>query len=236
MMTIRPAAERFHTRIGWLDSWHTFSFGNHYDEAHMGFGPLRVINDDRITAGAGFGTHPHKDMEIVSYVVDGALAHKDSMGNGGTIVPGDVQRMSAGTGVMHSEMNPQKNAPAHFLQIWLLPKSRGITPGYAQEHYAPATKRDQLRLLASDTPKDGAVAIHSDVDLYGTLLAQGKTVELPLRRAGRGWVQVVAGNVRVSDGENDVVIGTGDGVALLGKGVSIEGVGPDSELLLFDLG
>ncbi len=236
MMTLRPAAERFHTRIGWLDSWHSFSFGNHYDDAHMGYGPLRVINDDRITAGAGFGTHPHKDMEIVSYVVNGALAHKDSMGNGSTIVPGDVQRMSAGTGVLHSEMNPKKDAPAHFLQIWLLPKTRGITPGYEQVHHAAEAKRDTLRLLASDAPKDGAVAIHSDVDLYGSILSQGKSVEASLRRAKRGWLQVVSGSVRVSDGDNELVLGTGDGVAIAANGVAVEGVAASTEFLLFDLG
>jgi len=237
MITVRPAAERFHTRIGWLDSWHTFSFGEHRDPAHMGYGVLRVINDDRVTAGAGFGTHSHKDMEIVSYVVEGALGHQDSMGNGSTIVPGDIQRMSAGTGVAHSENNPQLNKPVHFLQIWLLPKTRGIKPGYAQEHFDGASKRDRLRLVASDAPRDGAIAIHSDVDLYASLLSAGKSVELALKRGGRGWVHLVKGSVTVDDGSGrTVTLETGDGAAIAGGGIALRGLAPDSELLVFDLG
>jgi quercetin 2,3-dioxygenase len=235
MITVRPALERFHTRIGWLDSWHSFSFGHHQDPAHMGFGVLRVINEDRVMAGQGFATHGHKDMEIVSYVVDGALGHKDSMGNGSTIVPGDIQRMSAGTGVMHSEMNPQKDKPVHFLQIWLLPKSRGIAPGYAQEHFSADTRRDRLRLVASDTPRDGAIAIHSDVDLYASLLSKGRSVEVPLTRAGRGWVQLVKGHVDVADGSDTVRLGPGDGAAIVGSRVALS-ASEDAELLVFDLG
>lgn len=235
MITVRPALERFHTRIGWLDSWHSFSFGHHQDPAHMGFGVLRVINEDRVTAGQGFATHGHKDMEIVSYVVDGALGHKDSMGNGSTIVPGDIQRMSAGTGVMHSEMNPQKDKPVHFLQIWLLPKSRGIAPGYAQEHFDVASKTDRLRLVASDRPRDGAIAIHSDVDLYASLLSRGQAVEVPLTRAGRGWVQIVKGRVDVGDGSDTVHLGPGDGAAIVGRQLALR-ASEDAELLVFDLG
>jgi hypothetical protein len=237
MMTIRPAADRFHTDIGWLDSWHSFSFGEHRDPAHMGYGVLRVINDDRVAAGAGFGTHPHRDMEIISYVVEGALGHRDSMGNGSIIVPGDLQRMSAGTGVTHSEHNPRPTQPVHFLQIWLLPKTRGIQPGYAQQHFDAASKRDCLRLVASDTPSDGAVAIHSDVDLYASLLAAGKAVQLTLRRGGRGWVQLVRGSVTVDDGSGQpVTLRAGDGVAIAAAGLVLQGVAVDSEVLVFDLG
>lgn len=235
MITLRPAIERFHTQIGWLDSWHSFSFGHHQDPAHMGFGVLRVINEDRVTAGQGFGTHGHKDMEIVSYVVDGALGHKDSMGTGSTIVPGDIQRMSAGTGVMHSEMNPQRDKPVHFLQIWLLPKSRGIAPGYAQEHFDVASKTDRLRLVASDKPRDGAIAIHSDVDLYASLLKTGTSVEVPLTRAGRGWVQVIKGSVELSDGDTPVRLGPGDGAAIVSTKLALKSTA-DAEVLVFDLG
>jgi redox-sensitive bicupin YhaK (pirin superfamily) len=197
---------------------------------------LRVINEDRVTAGAGFGTHPHKDMEIISYVVEGALSHQDSMGNGSTIVPGDVQRMSAGTGVTHSEKNHARDRSVHFLQIWLLPKTKGIAPGYAQVHVDDNAKRGSLRLIASDAPRDGAVAIHSDVDLYASLLSREQSVELSLKRSRRGWVQVVKGEVSVGDGATPVALRAGDGAAIAGASLALRGVAEGSELLVFDLG
>lgn len=234
-INVRPATERFHTHIGWLDSWHSFSFGQHQDPHHMGFRSLRVINEDTITAGAGFGTHPHQDMEIISYVVDGALGHKDSMGNGSTIVPGDVQRMSAGTGVFHSEMNKRADGETHFLQIWLLPKSRGIEPGYAQKHVAAGEKQDVLKLVASDSPRDGAVDVHADVDLYAGLLSKGAKVGMDLVRGGHGWVQIVKGAVQLTVDDQEVRLQAGDGAGLAGKRLDIV-ASDNTELLVFDLG
>ncbi len=236
MITVRPADARFLTHMGWLHSRHTFSFSHHYDPAHMGYRALRVINDDDIAAGHGFGMHPHANMEIVSYVTDGELSHKDSMGNSGTIVAGDVQRMSAGTGVFHSEKNSRQDASTHLLQIWLLPKSKDITPSYAQEHFSADSKHNRLRLVASDTPSDGALAIHSDVDLYASLLDENHSVELPLRRGGKGWVQIVKGEVMLSDGTNTAVLTTGDGAAIDSKQLSLMGKAAQTELLVFDLG
>lgn len=238
MMQVFKGNDRFHTQIGWLDSQHTFSFGEHQDPARMGFRNLRVINDDRVTAGAGFGTHGHKDMEIVSYVVDGALGHKDSMGTNGTIVPGEIQRMSAGTGVMHSEMNHQKTSTTHFLQIWILPRERGTKPGYAQKAFPSATKRDVLlRLLTGDGNRDGeasdgAVGIGADVDLYASLLSEGKELSASFKRSGHGFVHVVKGRVDV-DG---TVLEGGDGVALSGQqGARLKGLAAESDVLVFDL-
>lgn len=237
-MQVTTSKDRFHTQIGWLDSHHTFSFGEHYSPYRLGFRNLRVINEDKITAGAGFGTHGHKDMEIVSYVVDGALGHKDSMGTNGTIVPGEIQRMSAGSGVLHSEMNHQKNGATHFLQIWLLPREKGTAPGYAQKAFPAASKDNALvKLLSGDGDRDGdhedgSVGIGSDVDLYATLLSAGKTVHADFRRSRNGWVQVIKGSVRI-DG---TVLSAGDGAALEDvDGVDIEGVGDKSEVLVFDL-
>src|SRR5689334_14191371 len=170
MMTLRKAAERGHARHGWLDSHHTFSFANYYDPDHMGFGNLRVINDDRVEGGQGFGAHPHRDMEIISYVLDGALAHKDSMGTGAVIRPGDVQRMSAGSGVVHSEFNASPADEVHFLQIWIMPTKCGIAPGYEQKHFTDAEKRGRLRLVASPDGADGSVTIHADAKLYAGVL------------------------------------------------------------------
>jgi len=238
MNTLFTSDDRFHTRIGWLDSKHSFSFGEHHDEARMGFRNLRVINEDKVTAGAGFGTHGHKDMEIVSYVVDGALGHKDSMGTNGTIVPGEIQRMSAGTGVLHSEMNHQKNAPTHFLQIWILPRERGTRPGYAQKAFAAAEKRDVLKkILSGDGARDaehddGSLGIGADVDVYASLLGKEKRVRAELRRSNNGWVQVVKGKVDVSG----TVAAAGDGVAIEdAAAVDITGLADDSEILVFDL-
>ena len=233
MLTIRRAAERGRANFGWLDSRHTFSFGEYYDPAHMGFGPLRVINDDRVAAGGGFPTHPHRDMEIVSYVLEGALAHKDSIGTGSTIRPGDVQRMSAGTGIAHSEFNASKTEPVHFLQIWLLPERRGLTPGYEQKNFDAASKRDRLRLVASPDGREGSVTIRSDAALYAALLGKDARVAHDLA-PGRGvWLHVARGAVAVGD----VTLAEGDGLDVKDEqSLEIVGRAAESEILLFDLG
>ena len=191
MLELRRAGERGHANHGWLDSFHSFSFADYHDPRHMGFGSLRVINEDRIQAGTGFGTHGHRDMEIVSYVLEGALAHQDSMGNGSTIVPGDVQRMSAGTGVRHSEFNHEKAGVTHFLQIWIEPALRGIEPGYEQKHFDAAAKRGRLRLVASPDGRDGSVTIHQDAYLYAALLDGDERAVHRLPAARRAYVHAV---------------------------------------------
>jgi redox-sensitive bicupin YhaK (pirin superfamily) len=233
MITLRKASERGHANHGWLDSHHTFSFADYYDEKNMGFRGLRVINDDRVAAGRGFGMHPHRDMEIISYVLDGELAHKDSMGTGATIRPGDVQRMSAGTGVLHSEHNPSKADEAHFLQIWLLPAKRGITPSYAQKTFADADKRGQLRLVASPDGRDGSISINADANVYAGIFGTGESATLPLVAKRGAWVQVARGTVRVAG----QTLAAGDGLALEGVDeVRVEGDGEgEGELLVFDL-
>jgi len=231
MVHVRRSEDRGHAQHGWLDSRHTFSFADYYDPRFVGFRTLRVINEDRVQPGRGFGTHPHRDMEIVSYVIDGALAHKDSMGNGSTIKPGDVQRMSAGTGVTHSEFNPSPAEVVHFLQIWLLPERNGLPPSYEQRGFPEGEWRDALRLVASHDGRDGSVTVHQDVDLYATLLSRGATVELPLRVNRHAWVQVVRGAVAV----NGTPLAAGDGAALSDeRSVRLE-AGDETELLLFDL-
>jgi quercetin 2,3-dioxygenase len=231
MMTIRKASERGHADHGWLDSHHTFSFANYYDEKHMGFHNLRVINDDRVSPGQGFGTHPHRDMEIISYVLDGALAHKDSMGTGATIRPGDVQRMSAGTGVLHSEYNASKADDVHFLQIWIVPAKRNIAPSYEQKTFSDADKRGKLALVASQDGRDGSVTINADARVYAGVFGTDDKAELAIA-AGRGaWVQVARGKVRVNGQE----LGEGDGAAIENEGlVRIEGV-DEAEVLAFDV-
>jgi len=233
MQTIRRANERGRANFGWLDSKHTFSFGEYYDPAHMGFGPLRVINDDRVAGGGDFPTHPHRDMEIVSYVLDGALAHKDSLGTGSVIKPGDVQRMSAGTGIAHSEFNASQTDPVHFLQIWFLPERRGLQPGYEQKNFDAASKRDQLRLVASPDGRDGSVTIRSDAALYVSLLGEGATVSHQIA-PGRGvWVQVARGSVAVGG----AVLSEGDGLQVTDESaLEIVGKAAESEILMFDLG
>ena len=232
MLAIRPANERGLANHGWLDSRHTFSFGNYYDPQFMGFGPLRVINEDRVKPGQGFGTHGHSDMEIISYVLDGALEHKDSLGTGSVIRPGDVQRMSAGTGVRHSEFNASDSDPVHFLQIWILPERDGLEPSYEQKAFTDEEKRGQLRLVGSRDGRDGSVTIHRDVDLYASLLAAGDKVGYELGEGRYGWVQVARGAARLDDNE----LSAGDGVALKGaRSLTIEGV-DDAEILLFDMG
>ena len=198
MITLRKADDRFHTDIGWLDSRHSFSFGEHYHPEHMGFRALRVINDDRVRGGAGFPSHPHRDMEIITYVVEGALGHKDSMGNGTTIRPGEVQRMTAGTGVVHSEMNPSP-AQTHFLQIWIVPEKPGLTPGYEQKAFPAEERQGALRLVASRDGREGSVTVHQDVALYASVLGPGQEVAHPLAPGRHAWVQVVRGQVTLAD-------------------------------------
>lgn len=210
MITVRPAAERGHANHGWLDTFHTFSFANYYDPEHMGFGPLRVINDDRIAAGRGFGTHGHRDMEIITYVLDGAVAHKDSMGTGSTIRPGDVQRMSAGRGVLHSEFNPQPDAATHMLQIWIEPDVAGIAPEYEQKSFDDADKRGKLRQVASPDGAEGSLRIHQDVRLYAGLFDGAEAADLSLAAGRRAWVHVARGGITV----NGQALKAGDGLAL----------------------
>ena len=232
MLAIRPADDRGLANLGWLNSRHTFSFGHYYDPQFMGFGPLRVINEDRVKPSQGFGTHGHSDMEIISYVLDGALEHKDSLGTGSIIRPGDVQRMTAGTGVRHSEYNASSTDPVHFLQIWIIPEKNGLEPSYEQKAFSDDEKRSQLRLVGSRDGRDGSVTIHQDVDLYASLLRANDSVSYELGEDRNGWVQVARGSVRLDDNE----LSAGDGVALKGaRTLTFEGV-DDAEILLFDMG
>ncbi|HEX2570572.1 MAG TPA: pirin family protein [Polyangia bacterium] len=232
MIAITRNDERGLTRIGWLDSRHTFSFGDYYDPERRGFRTLRVINEDRVRPGHGFDTHPHRDMEILSYVLDGALAHEDSMGNGSTIRRGDVQRMSAGTGVLHSEYNPSRDEPTHFLQIWLLPARRGLEPSYEQKHFTDEERRNQLRLVASPTGQDGAVKVHQDVLLYSALLDEGAALEKRLGAGRHAWLQVARGAVLLGHER----LAAGDGAAVSEEeALTVRALTP-SEILLFDLG
>jgi redox-sensitive bicupin YhaK (pirin superfamily) len=231
MMNIRRADDRGHAEHGWLDSHHTFSFADYYDEKHMGFRALRVINEDRVAPGQGFGTHPHRDMEIISYVLEGGIAHKDSLGTGSVIRPGDVQRMSAGTGVRHSEYNASKSEPVHFLQIWLVPKEHGLDPSYEQKAFTDAEKRGRLRVVASPDARYGSVAIHPDAVVYAGLFDKGESAELPLANGRSAWVHVARRSVRVNGRE----LVAGDGAALSDEAaVKIEG-GDGGEVLVFDL-
>jgi quercetin 2,3-dioxygenase len=231
MLTIRRANERGHANHGWLDSYHTFSFANYYDPAHMGFRSLRVINEDRVDSGRGFGTHPHRDMEIISYVLDGAIAHQDSMGNGSTIRPGDVQRMTAGTGVTHSEFNPSKSEAAHFLQIWVLPEQAGLAPSYEQKAFSQEDKQGQLRLIASRDGREGSVVVHQDLNLYATVLAETEQVSLDLNPDRHYWVQVAKGMANV----NGELLMAGDAIGIHQE-TALSLVGKENaELLVFDL-
>jgi redox-sensitive bicupin YhaK (pirin superfamily) len=231
MIVRRAAEERGRADFGWLDSRHTFSFGEYYDPRHMGFRALRVINEDRVKPGHGFGTHPHRDMEIISYVLEGALEHKDSMGTGSVITPGDVQRMSAGTGVLHSESNPSKSTPAHFLQIWLLPERHGIEPSYEQKRFEAADKQGRLKLVASRDARDGAITINQDVDLYAGLFAAGEGTQLPLRPGRHAWIQVASGGM-ILNGEP---LSEGDGAAVSEEPFLDLTATEDAEILVFDL-
>jgi len=232
MMRLRPGEERGSAQFGWLDSRHSFSFGHYMDPAHMGHGPLRVINEDRVAPGRGFDRHGHRDMEILSYVLAGTLEHEDSLGTGSAIVPGDLQRMSAGTGVMHSEYNGSSTEPVHFLQIWIQPERRGMAPGYEQRSFAPEQKRNQLRLIGARDGREGAVTIHQDVDLYASVLESDKGLEYTLAPARSGWLQLARGALRV----NDVALKQGDGLALEGPLELDIQAGSDAEFLLFDMG
>ena len=230
MLTVRKAADRGHANHGWLDSYHSFSFADYYDPEHMGFGPLRVINEDRVQPGSGFGTHGHRDMEIISYVLEGALGHKDSMGNGSSIVPGDVQRMSAGTGVQHSEYNHSKDGVTHFLQIWIEPKFTGIKPSYEQKHFTAADKRGRLRLIASADGRDGSVGMNQDASLYAGLFDGAERATLPLAKGRLGYVHVARGAITVN-GER---LSAGDAAKFDGGTIDLKD-GQGAEVLVFDL-
>ncbi|MDX2220219.1 MAG: pirin family protein [Burkholderiales bacterium] len=228
---VRKSQERGHANHGWLKSFHSFSFADYYDPKHMGFGPLRVINEDRVAPGMGFGTHGHRDMEIISYVLDGALEHKDSMGNGSVLKPGNVQRMSAGTGVMHSEYNPSPNAPVHFLQIWIQPDVRGIAPSYEEKFFDADTKRGVLKLIASPDGREGSVLIHQDASLYASLLDGPDRVVHELGAGRLAYVHVVRGAVSI----NGAALDAGDAVKLAGPASLLLEQGEQAEVLLFDL-
>jgi len=231
MNDVRRSNERGFADHGWLKSFHTFSFADYFDPEHVEFGPLRVINEDRVAGGAGFGTHGHRDMEIISYVLEGELAHKDSMGNGSTIRPGDVQRMSAGTGVFHSEFNASKTEPVHLYQIWMLPEEPGLKPAYDQKNFSEAEKRGKLRLLASPDGRDGSVKIRQNNELYATVLGAGETVKHELKKDRHAYVQVARGSVKL----NGTPLETGDGAAISAeKAVELTGV-DNAEVLVFDL-
>ncbi len=231
MQTIRYSDERGVANFGWLDSRHTFSFGHYHDQRFMGFGPLRVINEDKVAPARGFDTHGHRDMEIISYVISGALLHEDSMGNGSTIRPGDVQRMSAGTGVRHSEYNASGEEEVHFLQIWIEPETTGIDPGYEQKAFPDADKTNCLRLLGSRTGREGSITIHRDVDLYAGLLDAGVGVAHEFAAGRCGWLQVVQGEVTVGG----AALAAGDGLALQDPGSLGLAAQSKAEILLFDM-
>jgi hypothetical protein len=232
MIRIRHAEDRGHFDHGWLNTYHTFSFADYHDPEQMGYRALRVINEDRVKPGQGFGTHPHRDMEILSYVLEGALEHKDSMGNGSIIRPGDVQRMSAGTGVLHSEFNPSREEGVHFLQIWILPNRRGLTPGYEQKRFSDDERRHRLLLIASGDGRDGSVTIHQDADVYATLLEPGKPLEWTTRPGRYAWLHVARGRCRA--GEAD--LRAGDAAAIEEEPpVPLSAPDGPAEILIFDL-
>ena len=231
MITLRQSSDRGHANHGWLDSYHTFSFANYYDPNHMGFRALRVINEDWVQSGKGFGTHRHRDMEIITYVLDGALEHKDSLGNGAVITPGEVQRMSAGTGIMHSEFNPSQTEPVHLLQIWILPDRQGLQPSYEQRAFGLEERQGKLRLIAARDGREGAVTIHQDVDLYSAVLQKGDRLSYQLQPNRYGWLQVAKGEVSL----NGNALKAGDAVALSEAESLKIGTDTSAEILLFDL-
>lgn len=232
MMTLRPATARGHATFEWLDTYHSFSFGHYFDPRHMGFGPLRVINEDRIGPGGGFDTHGHSDMEIITYVLEGALEHRDSLGNGSVIRPGDVQRMSAGTGIRHSEFNASRDEAVHFLQIWIMPSSTGVQPGYAQTRFSEADKQGRLRLIASGDGRDGSVFIHQNTDVFAARLDEAERVKYTLGEERLGWLQVARGHIDI----NGIALSAGDGVAIRReRDLALGGRAAGSEVLLFDL-
>ena len=231
MIRVRRAGERGHADHGWLDTRHTFSFASYHDPAHMGFRALRVINEDRVAPGTGFGAHSHRDMEIITYVLEGALAHKDSMGNGSVIRPGNVQRMSAGMGVTHSEFNASDADPVHFLQIWILPERTGLPPSYEEKQFTREEKRGVLRLIAAADARDGVATIHQDARVYASVLEPGERLAHRLPPGRHAWLHVVSGALALGD----LVLAGGDGVAISDEpALSLTATAP-SELLLFDL-
>jgi quercetin 2,3-dioxygenase len=231
MIQVLPSSERFHTEAGWLDSRHSFSFADHYDPERLGFRSLRVINDDRVQPERGFGSHSHRDMEIITYVLSGELAHRDNLGTGSVIRPGDVQRMSAGTGVVHSEMNPSRTDPVHFLQIWIVPDRAGHRPGYEQKAFSESDRRGKLRLVASRDGRDGSVAIQQDASVYAALLEPGERVAHEQRPGRHSWVQVARGSVDL----NGQTLREGDGAAVSDEQRLDLTAKDSSEVLLFDL-
>ena len=231
MIELRKASERGHANHGWLDSFHSFSFADYYDPRHMGYASLRVINEDVVQPGQGFGTHGHRDMEIITYILAGALEHKDSMGNGSVIRPGDVQRMSAGTGVRHSEFNPSPDEPVHLLQIWIEPSVSGIAPGYEEKHFDAASRRGRLRLIAARGGRDGAVDIHQDAAVYAALIDLDERVTHPLAAGRKAYVHVARGSITVNGRE----LAAGDALKISGEPAVVIERGEDAEILLFDL-
>ena len=231
MIALRKSEERGHANHGWLDSYHSFSFADYYDPQHMGFGPLRVINDDYIEAGSGFGMHGHRDMEIITYVLDGELAHKDSMGNGSVIRPGDVQRMSAGTGVKHSEFNHAQDKQTHLLQIWIEPNVRSISPGYEEKHFSTQEKRGQLRLIASPDGRDGSVMVHQEANVYVGLFDGDERASIAIPQGRRVYVHVAQGEVRI----NGTALKAGDALKAVDEAQIELTQGRQAEVLLFDL-
>lgn len=231
MIRLRPSNERGYADHGWLKSFHSFSFADYHDPEHMGWGNLRVINEDRVAPGSGFGTHGHRDMEIISYVLSGELAHKDNMGNGTTIPPGDVQRMSAGRGVMHSEYNHAQDATTHFFQIWILPSQHGIAPGYEQKTFPEQEKRGTLRLVASPDGAAGSVQMHADARLYAGLFDGDESISVPIDPARKGYVHLVRGNLKV----NGKTLHAGDAALLAEESELTLSDGEDAEVLVFDL-
>jgi quercetin 2,3-dioxygenase len=231
MVTIRPAASRGRTQIDWLDSRHSFSFGDFQDPSHMGFRTLRVINDDRVAPASGFGMHSHRDMEIVTYVLDGALEHRDSLGTGEVLRRGDVQRMTAGTGIRHSEFNPSQTDPVHFLQIWIFPEERGLKPGYEQKNFADSEKRGRLRLIAAPGARDSSLAIRQDVDIFASVLGPNERLTHPLREGRSAWLQVATGRLEL----NGHPMVEGDGAAVVNERELAVASDTGAEFLLFDL-
>jgi redox-sensitive bicupin YhaK (pirin superfamily) len=231
MIIVRPAEERGMANFGWLDSRHTFSFGHYYDPRHMGIGALRVINDDRVAPGGGFDTHSHQDMEIISYVLEGAMEHQDSIGTGSVIRPGDVQRMTAGTGIAHSEFNHSRTEPVHFLQIWIVPERKGLEPGYEQKTFPLEERHGKARLVASRDGRDGSLTVHQDIDLYTSVLEAGDEVAIALRPERSAWVQVARGAVTV----NGTGLKEGDGAAVFDTATLTLTSDTGSEVLVFDL-
>ena len=233
MFAFRPANQRGHTQTGWLDSYHTFSFGDYYDPEFMGFSDLRVINDDIVAPEQGFGAHPHRDMEIVSIVLSGELEHKDSLGNGSVIRPGEIQKMSAGSGIYHSEFNPSATDPVHFLQIWILPNMRALKPSYQQKQFSPQIMTDQLKLIVSPDGREESLIISQDAEIYQTLLNRDKTVSFDINDRRKAWIQIAGGSVMVND--QPMVAGDGLAVADENTSVQIRGVDEQSNIIVFNL-